>query len=316
MKNLLFTIAILFGFIIFFQSVGSLFQTQWTPKKEEQISVIPSKKVARLPKISISTPPHLNYDNTIRQMRLWEGEAKDFVDVIHYGDSTNGLGLYSLCITNKFKKAQSKVLITAAIHGDEPWSSGLIMAYAGNLLDSYGKNEQITAFLDNNEIHVIPIVSPDTYTIKRHVDDVDPNRNFPTRDNLNKKSIPPIENLKKYFLKYNFDAVLAGHCYGRIFLYPWGDTYEVSAHDDLYKEICGEMGRLSRYRIGRLCNNYPYLIYGVEVDWYYRHGAFAFVMEVGNHQRSPSMNEIKSEFDRTWKGFLYFLDTAPTILKR
>ena len=311
-KILLLAIAILFGFIIL---------SSETPQKEEQISspiaiIVPPQKVAQPPKISISTPPHLNYEDTIRQMRSWESEAEDFVDVVHYGDSTNGLGLYCVRITNEYKKAKHKVLITGAIHGDESWSSGLMMAYAGNLLGSYGKNERVTKFLDNNEIFVVPIVSPDSYPNSRHVDGVDPNRDYPPRDNPNKKSIPPVECLKNLFLEHKFDAVIAGHCAGRIFLYPWGDKYERCPDDDLFQKICKKWGESSGYRVGRLCNNYSYLIHGVDADWYYRNGAFAFVMEIGRHQRPPSMNEIKSEFDRTWEGFLYFLEEAPTALKR
>lgn len=311
-KVLLVTIAILLGLIIIFNgNVKSENEGQTS-----QISIVVPPKVAQPPKISTSTPSYLNYEETVRQLRSWENEAEDFVDVINYGESTNGLGLYCVRITNELKKAKYKVLITGAIHGNEPWSSGLMMAYAGNLLDSYGKNERVTEFLDNNEIFVVPIVSPDSYPNSRRVDGVDPNRNFPTRDNPNRKSVPPVEGLKNLFLKHKFDAVLAGHCSGRVFLYPWGDTYEPCPDDALYRKIVGKMGQLSQYRVGKLCNNYSYLIYGVEADWYYRNGAFAFVIEVGSHQRPPSANEIKSEFDRTWEGFLYFLEEAPTALKR
>jgi len=53
-------------------------------------------------------------------------------------------------------------------------------------------------------------------------------------------------------------------------------------------------------------------IYGTEVDWYYRNNSFAVVMEFGTHQRKPTLEEIKFEYNRTNDAFLYFLEKAPT----
>jgi hypothetical protein len=41
---------------------------------------------------------------------------------------------------------------------------------------------------------------------------------------------------------------------------------------------------------------------------------FAIVMEFGTHQRLPSHEEIKNEFNMTWKAFLIFLEKAPVAL--
>ena len=99
-KVLLFAVAILLGLIIVFNGNAK-------PENEGETSevsvVVPPPKVAQPPKISVSTPPYLNYEETIRQLRSWESEAKDFVDVINYGESTNGLGLYCIRITNELK---------------------------------------------------------------------------------------------------------------------------------------------------------------------------------------------------------------------
>jgi hypothetical protein len=74
-----------------------------------------------------------------------------------------------------------------------------------------------------------------------------------------------------------------------------------------------EMGSLSRYRVQRACEMYNRPIYGTEVDWYYRGGAFAIVMEFGTHQRVPSQSDIDSEFQRTFKAVLYFIKEAPLV---
>jgi hypothetical protein len=68
-------------------------------------------------------------------------------------------------------------------------------------------------------------------------------------------------------------------------------------------------------------------IYGTEVDWYYRNGAFAttpnrkrihrgafaIVMEFGTHQHIPSQSDIDSEFRRTFQAVLYFIKEAPLV---
>lgn len=61
------------------------------------------------------------------------------------------------------------------------------------------------------------------------------------------------------------------------------------------------------------CYNYGTPIKGTEIDWYYRHGTFAVVMEMGTHQKPPSVPQIESEFQKTYQAILYYIEEAPKV---
>jgi hypothetical protein len=293
------------------------------------------------PEISNSFPSYLNYVNTVKQLKEWQDEAPELVEVGTYGRSTRNQDLYYIRIRNKrIMGLQPRVLITACIHGNEPLSASTTMAMIGTILKEYGDNEEVTRLIDSRDIYFIPVVSPDSYPHSRHVDGVDPNRNFPGPSSPNIRSVAPVAALRDLFLQINPQAVISGHTWGRVFLIPYGDTNVKNHNWDDYKRIVGQMCDMSGYKMLRAYDLYTNNglaipqpiraeyrpIYGSEVDWYYRNGAFAssqfgqihsgafsIVMEMGTHQRIPTMQEIRTEFDMTFRGVLYFIKEAPLV---
>ena len=181
------------------------------------------------------------------------------------------------------------------------------------LLDKYGDDDQITSLLDSREIYFVPVVSPDSYPTNREVDGVDPNRDFPTDRDPNKQSVTPVAALQQFFLDIKPNAVISGHTFGRVFLTPWGSRTQICDNESDYQRIIGEMAKKCGYKMMRCCFNYGQPIFGTEVDWYYKNGAFAIVMEFGTHQRRPSNKEINQEFDRTFDGILYFIKEGAEV---
>lgn len=267
----------------------------------------------RMPKPSNVMLPILEYTEIIEQAKKWKIECEDFFDYGFYGETSAKNKILYFKITNKLvKNKKPKVLLTATIHGNEPFSTGCIMAYAGNLLGEYSKDKIVKNILDTREIYVIPVVSPDSYLKNRYVDQVDPNRNFPSPFN-NKKSTKTIASLQEFFLKIKPQAVISGHAFGRLLLMPFGDNTKPCPNDDDYKRIIGKMSELSKYKMLRTCFNYGTPIYGTEVDWYYRNNAFSIVMEFGNGQYKPNKEEIRKEYYATWNSILYFIQKAPLV---
>jgi hypothetical protein len=282
-------------------------------------------------------PDYLNYDGIINQIKEWENEAPELVEVKTYGESSKGKDLYYIRIKNeRISGNNPKVLITACIHGNEPLSTSVIMWYIGDLLKSYHSNDEVKEILDSRELYFIPVVSPDSYPRSRFVDGVDPNRNFPGVANPNLESVKPVAALRTFFLKIKPDAVMSGHTYGRVYLFPPGDLFKNCPDHEQYVQILKDMSDLSGYRYIRACDlymnngstshvptrtygipvkgrNYMVPIYGTETDWYYRNGAFAIVVEFGNHQKIPKYNETQTEFDKTYNSMLYFVKEAPLI---
>ena len=267
-------------------------------------------------KISITTvvPNYLGYEEIINQLNEWHEEAGSITEVGVLGKTTKNKDIYYFKISRKNATAElPKVLVTACIHGNEPWSTGCIMAYIGNLLADYDRNQSIKEIIDSRELYFVPVVSPDSYPNSRIVDNVDPNRNFPTPDNQNHISIKPIKELQDFFYKINPDAVFSGHTFGRVYLTPYGDNKDLCPNNSEYEDIVGRMAKLSNYKYKRCCFLYSKPIKGSEIDWYYRNGALSIVAEFGIHQQRPSHEQIVQEFNRTWEAFKLFIKEAPLI---
>lgn len=273
----------------------------------------PEKKTPATPEQFEFVLPHLSHDEIGRTLREWESKAPELVDVGTFGKTTKGHDQMYIRICNEYEPSEKVVLITAAIHGNEPWSTSTVMAYAGKLITSYGRDESMTKLVDSRTIYFVPVISPDTYPHSRHVDGVDPNRDFPTLKNPEKQSVTPVKNLQDFFLKVKPKAVISGHTFGRVFLVPWGDSKKENPSMEDYKRVASEMSRLSGYRYQRGCEMYNSPIFGTEMDWYHRNGAFAMVMEFGSHQRKPTLEETRSEFERTLSAFVHFVEEAPKV---
>lgn len=277
--------------------------------------------------ISVRVPTFLPYPKVVEQLKTWNREAPAMTEVGTYGKSSKGTDLYYLNICtktalgpqrqdirlNNVGQSKPKVLITACIHGNEPLAATTVMGYIGTLLADYGTDPEVTALLDSRDIYFIPVVNPDTLAVARHVDGVDPNRDFPGPYDWNHRSVATVKALADFMQKHRFKAAISGHTYGRVYLTPYGDTKQLCPNQRDFDRVIGKMSQLSGYRIDRACNNYPTVIYGTEVDYYYRHGAFAIVMEFGEHQRVPTDQETRTEFDKTYRAVLHFIKEAPLV---
>jgi hypothetical protein len=250
---------------------------------------------------------HQSYDQIIETMKEWERIAPDLVEVGTYGKTSSGKEQYYIKVSNEKNPSEKKVLITAAIHGNEPWSTSVVMAYAGKLISSYGRDEAITTLVDSRTVYIVPVVSPDSYPSSRNVGGKDPNRDFPTFKSPDKESVTPVMNLRVFFLSIKPDSVLSGHTFGRLFLIPWGDSTKENPKSEQYRRIASEMCEMSGYKYQRVCEMYGKPIYGTETDWYARNGAFAMVVEFGTHQKKASEEEVRQEFNKTFGAAAHFI---------
>ncbi len=272
------------------------------------VPVTPAK-----PKITTRIPAYKPYEGIIAQINEWKAQAQGLTEVGIYGKTSRGKDLYYLRVTNLLDtKPKPKVMITACIHGNEPLATSTVMGYIGTMLATYGEDPEVTELINTRDIYFVPVVSPDSYPNSRYVDGVDPNRNFPY-PGKNIQSVPPIKALQDFFLKIKPNAVISGHTFGRVYLVPYGDTVQLCPNNADFDRIVGQMQTMSKYRKQRCCEMYGRPIFGAEVDWYYRNGAFAIVTEFGTHQRIPSITDTQEEFTRTYKGTLYFIKEAPLV---
>jgi hypothetical protein len=289
------SIVLFLGFLIFYL---------YDPSKDKKEEI----KKPKSPNIKNVLFGHQEYDEIIKTFNSWENESPELIDVETYGKTKLNKETYYLKISNEYNPSDKIVLITSCIHGNEPLATSTLMCFMANLINDYGKDPEVTDLIDTRTIYFIPVVSPDSYPNKRHVDGVDPNRNF-SKEN----SIKPVQNLKNLFLKIKPKSVLSGHTYGRIFLIPWGDTENNNPNQEDYIKIAKKMCEYSKYKYQRACEMYNKPIFGTEIDWFHKNGSFSIVMEFGTHQKKSTLEESKKEFERTSKAIKFFIKESIEI---
>jgi hypothetical protein len=276
----------------------------------------PPPPTPEIPNISNPVPSYQSYSEMIEQLREWQREAPDLVyEVGTYGKTSKGKDIYFMRFGNKYQPDKLKCLLTAAIHGNESIASSTMMAFCGTLLSKYGKDDRVTELLNTREIVLVPSVSPDSYPSSRHVDGVDPNRNFPSKRNPNVNSVAPVRELMEFHLKERFKSCLMGHSWGRWYLYSWSEIKEKTPHDADYQRILDKMLTTSSgYKKKQSAYFYPgQTIVGGGCDWFYRNGCLAMTPEFGEHQRKSTDGEIQKELGLTYDAFVYWLEEAPKV---
>jgi predicted deacylase len=274
------------------------------------IPINPEKLAPDKPTISEAVPAeYFDYEGVRNHLKKLHHEAPDLTELGTYGVSTEDRELLYLRIHNPYSTAvKRKVLITAGIHGNEKFATASMLGIIGQMLESYGDDEQTTRLIDTRDIYFIPVVSPDSYERNlRNVDGVDPNRDFPHPNRPHHKSIRPIQALRNLFQGRKFEAAICGHSAGRVLIYPygWGPT----KNEAEYKSLLEEMGQLNNYSNSRSNN------IGTAKDFYHANGAIAITWEFGTSLRPPE-RYIQQEVDRTYRSMLLFIEKAPQIRVR
>lgn len=264
--------------------------------------------------ITKQIPGYLKYPEVYSQLKQWNKEAPEITEISSYGKSSKGVEIYYMRMCGNKNSNCPKVLLTACIHGNEWIANASVMGIMGKMLNAYGRDERVTKLVNERDIYWVPVVSPDSYiSQERHVDGVDPNRNFPYPGQPNVNSVPPIAALRSFFVQHKFKAAISGHAYSQVYIYPWGYTFTPCQDEATFIDICGKMGKLSGYKvvqIRKINTAPPYR--GFEADWFYMNGAFAIVCEFGQQFMPPS-SMIEPEVNRNYLAYLLFIEEAPVV---
>lgn len=242
----------------------------------------------------------LAYHEVVARLEEWNKEAEEITDMGTYGKTSRGTSTTFLRIGTEGKP---KILIHAAIHGNERLSTAAVLGIMGKILHDYKRIKYVTWLVENRDIYFVPVFSPDSYLDGRYVEGVDPNRDFPYPGRDRDYPCSPVRLIKEFHLKHGFRGVISGHTYGRDFFWPGFCTPE---DERFISGLAKEMAKLARYDPS-IISGRPH---GYETDWYYWTGAVAILTEFGYGHDQPIIS-IKPETERTYNAFLYFIERAP-----
>lgn len=268
-------------------------------------------KIEVKPNISTGIPTEeLSFEQVNATLDKWHVEAPDITEIGIVGVDHKNQPIKYIRIG---KKTGPKVLITAAIHGNEKLCVMTTMGIFNNILKNYMVDENVTKILQTRDVYYIPIVCPEGFIKNsRHVMGIDPNRNFNDPNLKDKNSIPEIRALKSFYDIHQFKAVMSCHNFGRVYFYPWGYTNKKTPFDSQYKTLLEKMKQASRYNYVQLHKQSAPPYYGYEVDYFFYKGSFSIVNEIGMNFRAEK-TEIVREVEDNYPSFLIFIEEAPLI---
>lgn len=250
-----------------------------------------------------SVDEYLDLPEILTIVQNWNKEAPEITELGVVGQTSQGTKIPYLRIGTPGKP---KVVIHACLHGNERIAASCTLTIMGHFLADYGRNEEVTWLVENRDVFWIPVLSVDSYVDnERHVEGVDPNRNYPCPENPNIKSSSPVQAIMKFCLEHKPKGVISGHSFGRIYLYPrLGDK-------DKHQALTEKMAAFSNYDTGAIGSGYPTKSSGnrgFEIDWYYWGAKAVSVLTefgTGSHRMNESL--LVPEAEKNYHGYLLFI---------
>ena len=228
-----------------------------------------------------------------------------------YGVSKQGRNLYALKLSTEGEN-KPRLMVTAATHGDELITTEVLFALTQELLAGFGKEERLTKILNDRDIFIIPVVSPDSFEAReRYVQGKDPNRSYPWPERPENPSVDVIQAMMNFTNSMKFTGSLDLHAYGRLVMYPWGYTRKAPPANDVtgFKDIVQTMAKDNQYEAGQISTTI-YVAAGSSADYFYwKTGTRAIAAELGR-DKVPAFSKIPTVVNESremvWSFLEYF----------
>lgn len=151
------------------------------------------------------------------------------------GQSVQGRELWVMKITDNpdLQEDEPEFHYISTMHGDEPIGTELLINLIHLLLDNYGVDPDLTALVNDVEMHFMPMMNPDGHTSgnRFNANGTDLNRNFPDRitDPVNTTTGREPETAAVMEYVWGGNPVLSAnfHSGALVVNYPWDSTDEV-----------------------------------------------------------------------------------------
>ncbi len=184
-------------------------------------------------------------------------------------------------------------------------------------------NIEIRSLFEKREIYIVPVTCPEGYRNRERTVEggVDANRSYPWPGHEEVKSASCVEALKSLYEEKKFQATLDLHASGRMWLLPWGYTYEEFSEGQkgqLLKRFSAKLAELNDFTWGPIPDMVNYLAPGSSADYFYLRGkqlgisTLSMGIELGT-QKQPARSQIKVETDLNFKALLEFVKEAPDL---
>ncbi|MDP8223099.1 MAG: M14 family metallopeptidase [Candidatus Lernaella stagnicola] len=314
------------GFAIDYVNLEAGWVAAWVPKKQipqiERLGIIvePLESKDTMPP---NYGPYHDYQEQVEAVQEMAATYPEITDLYTIGQSIGGQDLWCLKISDnplQDELDESAIIVVALHHAREILTPEMALYAAQQLVEGYGVDEEITYYVENREIFVIPTLNPDggeydhatgnfrMWRKNRRVNEgsscrgVDLNRNYgylwggvgssasPCADTYRGAeafSEPESRALRDFTRAHeNVRTLLTLHTHAKLVLYPWGNQ---SQHIDdqidflTHKTMAEYMASILKYSPGQASSLYRTT--GDTTDWSYGElGIVSFTWEMAPSQ--------------------------------
>ncbi len=318
------------GFAIDYVDLDANWMAAWVPR--EQLAKIQSLGFAVEVMDTKGTFPNTHdayhdYQEQNQVLRELATAKPEITDLFSIGQSVLGQEIWCLKISDnplQDEVEEGAMVLVAMHHAREILTPEMALHAATQLVEGYGLDEEVTAYVDNREIFVLPNLNPDggefdhhdgrfhMWRKNRRVNEgsqcrgVDLNRNYgyewggpgasarPCDDTFRGASAfsePESAAFRDFIYAHeNITTLVTLHTYSKLVLYPWG--YKRGGIEDrieflTHKTMAEYMGGIMGYRPTQASNLYP--TNGDTTDWSYGElGITSFTWEMAPSRLNPA----------------------------
>jgi carboxypeptidase T len=293
-----------------------------------------------------------NYNEAVQFMTDLQTRFPNLMKLEEIGTSIEGRKIHNMRLSTNLETSNQKpgIVFMGTHHAREHLSTEMPLLLAKYLLENYATDARIRGFLENREIHIIPMVNPDGVewdistgnykswrkNRRKNADGtfgVDLNRNYGfkwgTGGSSNNTSSdvymgttpfsePETQAIKNFVeTRENLNILLSVHTFSELILYPWGHSYDSIANQRdmlVHKTMAETMSQWNRYTPQQSSD--LYIASGDTTDWAYgQEGLVSFTFELDPKSLFsggfyPGQGLIPTVFQKNLPAFLYLIEHA------
>ena len=216
------------------------------------------------------TDDYYNYTTLTTQLQTWADENGDIAVLYDLGTTVQNRHVWGMKISDNPLLEEDEIVCyyVGCHHGNEDISVEVPMYFLGYIFDNYGVNPDVTYWVENREIWVLPLLNPDGYAnnSRYNANSVDLNRNYSFHWGESAWAYGPYpfsevetQIVRDLNLEHHFTSSHSYHSYGEEILYPFAwDSNHPSPDDVFYQEIVNAMCAMNGYDPLLSGNLYPH----------------------------------------------------------
>jgi hypothetical protein len=216
------------------------------------------------------TDEYYTFDTLVNQLQQWADMHSDIAVLHNLGTTVENRTIWGMKISDNPYLEEDEIVnyFVGVHHGNEDIGAEVCMYFLDHIFTNYGVDPDVTYWVENREIWVLPVLNPDGYVgnSRRNANNVDVNRNYSFHWGESASYYGPYpfsevetQVVQDLNFEHHFTMGHSYHSYGEEILYPfaWDDNHP-TPDDEFFLEIVWAMAAMNGYDPLISGNLYPH----------------------------------------------------------